>query len=105
MYGRTYVDNSITLDAYRKRYLIIMRINRCMDIHLKKLNEIKKPAVVKKNEETKKVEDSLQRRHQDKVRTFEFLKQGKRCIHSSLFCFQRERLTSTGEIRSSWRNW
>lgn len=77
MYGRTYVDTSITLDAYRKR---------CMDIHLKKLNEIRKP-VVRKLEETKRVEESINRRHQDKVRNHEFLKQG----NASLSYTNRER--------------
>ena len=46
-----------------------------MDIHIKKLNDIKKTVTIRKHEETKKVEDTIQRRHQDKVRTFEFLKQ------------------------------
>ncbi len=34
-----------------------------MDIHLKKLNEIRKTGVVKKNDDAKKVEENLQRRH------------------------------------------
>ncbi len=46
-----------------------------MDIHLKKLNDIKKHVVGKKQEESKKMEEALQKRHNDKVRTFEFLKQ------------------------------
>lgn len=45
-----------------------------MDIHLKKLNDIKKVAVVKKNDEVKKVEDSIKRRHDEKIRTHEFMK-------------------------------
>lgn len=45
-----------------------------MDIHLKKLNSIKKNVTTKKNEDAKKIEDYLKRRHEDKVRTFEFLK-------------------------------
>jgi hypothetical protein len=49
---------------------------RCMDIHLKKLSEIKKLGVVKKNDDFKKVEQSIKRMHEEKVRTHEFLKQG-----------------------------
>jgi hypothetical protein len=48
-----------------------------MDIHLKKLTEIRKTAMAKKQEETKRVEDVLQKSHNNKVRTYEFLKQGK----------------------------
>jgi len=46
-----------------------------MDIHLRKLNAIKKNVVTKTMEETKKMKDAMQKRHNDKVRTFEFLKQ------------------------------
>jgi hypothetical protein len=46
-----------------------------MDIHLKKLNAIKKNVVTRTQEETKKMKDAMQKRHNDKVRTFEFLKQ------------------------------
>ncbi|TNV72624.1 hypothetical protein FGO68_gene5669 [Halteria grandinella] len=66
MYGRTYIEINPTLDAYRKR---------CMDIHLKKLSEIKKLGVVKKNDDAKKVELSIKRMHDEKIRTHEFLKQ------------------------------
>lgn len=44
---------------------------------MKKLNDIKKVAGVKRTEEAKKIGDTMQKRHQDKVRTHEFLKQGK----------------------------
>lgn len=47
-----------------------------MDIHLKKLSEIKKLGVVKKNDDAKKVELSIKRMHDEKIRTHEFLKQG-----------------------------
>jgi hypothetical protein len=47
-----------------------------MDIHLKKLNEIKRANTVKRNDDTKKVDEYLQRRHQDKIRSAEFEKQG-----------------------------
>ena len=61
MYGRTYIENNIAMDAYRKRYsLISIRpIYRCMDIHLKKLNDIKKTVTIKKNDDVKKVEETL----------------------------------------------
>ena len=50
----------------------------CMDIHLKKLGEIKRASTVKRNnEDAKKLEEYLNRRNQDKVRTNEFEKQGK----------------------------
>jgi hypothetical protein len=47
-----------------------------MDIHLKKLNEIKRASTVKRGntDEGKKLEEYLNRRHQDKVRTAEFEK-------------------------------
>lgn len=48
-----------------------------MDLHVKKLNEIRKTVTVNRNDVTKKVEDTLNKRHQDKIRTYEFLKQGK----------------------------
>lgn len=48
-----------------------------MDIHLKKLNEIKKAGTVKKNDDAKKVEQTIKRMHDEKVRTHEFMKQGK----------------------------
>ena len=48
-----------------------------MDIHLKKLNDIKQVNKVKKNEDTKKIEATLKRMHDEKVRTHEFNKQGK----------------------------
>jgi len=45
---------------------------------LKKLNEIKRASTVKRNnDEAKKLEEYLNRRHNDKVRTAEFEKQGK----------------------------
>ena len=48
-----------------------------MDIHLKKLTEIKRASTVKRNnDEAKKLEEYLNRRNQDKVRTNEFEKQG-----------------------------
>lgn len=47
-----------------------------MDIHLKKLNEIKRSNTVKRSDDTKKVDEYLQRRHQDKIRSAEFEKQG-----------------------------
>ena len=56
--------------------LYIISTNRCMDIHLKKLNEIKRANTVKRSEETKKVDEYLNRRHNDKMRTAEFEKQG-----------------------------
>jgi hypothetical protein len=44
-----------------------------------RLNEIKRASTVKRNnEEAKKLEEYLNRRHQDKVRTAEFEKQGKK---------------------------
>lgn len=48
-----------------------------MDIHLKKLNEIKRANTVKRVDDTKKVDEYLNRRHIDKMRTAEFEKQGK----------------------------
>lgn len=45
-----------------------------MDIHLKKLNDIKRAHTVKRGEETKKVDEYLNRRHNDKMRTAEFNK-------------------------------
>jgi hypothetical protein len=48
-----------------------------MDIHLKKLNEIKRANTVKRVDDTKKVDEYLIRRHMDKMRTAEFEKQGK----------------------------
>ena len=69
MYGRTYIEVNPTLDAYRKR---------CMDIHMKKLNEIKKAGTLR--DEAKKVEMGLKKRHDEKVRTHEFMKQGKLII-------------------------
>jgi hypothetical protein len=45
-----------------------------MDIHLKKLYEIKKANTFKKNEDTKKIEATLKRMHDEKVRTHEFNK-------------------------------
>ena len=50
---------------------------RCMDIHLKKLNEIKRANTVKRVDDTKKVDEYLNRRHVDKMKTAEFQKQGK----------------------------
>ena len=45
---------------------------------MKKLNEIKRASTVKRNnDEAKKLEEYLNRRHNDKVRTAEFEKQGK----------------------------
>jgi len=41
----------------------ILSIHRCMDIHLNKLNEIKRANTVKRNDDTKKVEENLHRRH------------------------------------------
>ena len=49
-----------------------------MDIHLKKLNEIKRANTVKRVDDTKKVDEYLNRRHIDKMRTAEFEKQGKK---------------------------
>lgn len=46
-----------------------------MDIHLKKLNEIKKLGAVKKTDDSKKIELTLKKMHEEKVRTHEFLKQ------------------------------
>lgn len=50
---------------------------RCMDIHAKKLEEIKKTHHKVSLKEGKRVEDQLNRKHQDKLRTFEFMRQGK----------------------------
>jgi hypothetical protein len=47
-----------------------------MDIHMKKLNDIKRANTVKRNDDTKKVDEYLNRRHVDKLRTAEFQKQG-----------------------------
>ncbi len=47
-----------------------------MDIHLKKLNDIKRANTVKRSDDTKKVDEYLHRRHQDKIRSAEFEKQG-----------------------------
>jgi hypothetical protein len=47
-----------------------------MDIHLKKLNDIKRANTVKRVDDTKKVDEYLNRRHVDKMRTAEFQKQG-----------------------------
>ena len=68
MYGRTYIECNKTLDAYRKRYqhtkLISQYFYRCMDIHLKKLTEIKRASTVKRNnDEAKKLEEYLNRRN------------------------------------------
>lgn len=41
---------------------------------MKKLSEIKKLGVAKKNDDVKKVELSIKRMHEDKVRTHEFMK-------------------------------
>ena len=49
---------------------------RCMDIHMKKLNDIKRANTVKRMDDTKKVDEYLNRRHVDKMRTAEFQKQG-----------------------------
>lgn len=65
MYGRTYIECNKTLDAYRKRYHTwIVQSYRCMDIHLKKLTEIKRASTVKRNnDEAKKLEEYLNRRN------------------------------------------
>jgi hypothetical protein len=62
-----------------------------MDIHLKKLSEIKKLGVVKKNDDAKKVELSIKRMHEEKVRTHEFLKQGKQQPYTHLNFHNRAR--------------
>ena len=56
---------------------MITHLFRCMDIHLKKLNEIKRANTVKRVDDTKKVDEYLNRRHVDKMRTAEFEKQGR----------------------------
>lgn len=67
MYGRTYIECNKTLDAYRKRYYSLnkfLNFYRCMDIHLKKLTEIKRASTVKRNnDEAKKLEEYLNRRN------------------------------------------
>jgi hypothetical protein len=81
MYGRNYIETNKGLDVYRKRCVTFLSLNalcRCMDIHLKKLNEIKRANTVKRVDDTKKVDEYLNRRHVDKMRTAEFEKQGKR---------------------------
>jgi hypothetical protein len=55
-------------------YISFTQRCRCMDIHLKKLNDIKRANTVKRGEETKKVDEYLNRRHNDKMRTAEFNK-------------------------------
>jgi hypothetical protein len=45
------------------KIISILSFLRCMDIHLKKLNEIKRANTVKRNDDTKKVEENLHRRH------------------------------------------
>jgi hypothetical protein len=73
MYGRTFIETNKSLDHYRKR---------CMDIHLKKLTQIRKTVgPLNSSEEAKRVEDSLNKRHLDKVRTHEFLKNGNNHSH------------------------
>lgn len=57
-----------------------------MDIHLKKLHEIKRASTVKRNnEESKKLEEFVIRRHHDKVRTNEFEKQGIILLITDIF--------------------
>jgi hypothetical protein len=61
-----------------------------MEIHQKKLNDIKRANTVKRGEETKKVDEYLNRRHNDKLRTAEFMKQGIDTI-VTIPSFYRER--------------
>lgn len=63
MYGRNYIETNKGLEAYRKRYEKMFISFRCMDIHLKKLNEIKRANTVKRNDDTKKVDEHINRRH------------------------------------------
>ena len=65
-----------------KSILIFTQALRCKEIHQKKLNEIKRANTVKRGEETKKVDEYINRRHNDKMRTAEFMKQGNFCYSS-----------------------
>ena len=64
-----------------------------MDIHMKKLNEIKRANTVKRNDDTKKVDEYLNRRHIDKLRTAEFQKQG---ISYPLYPLERDMEVNRG---------